>query len=73
MEFLINVLKSLNPLTFNVEYESEISDYDLKDTELDLSGIDISQAIIEFIDTLDINNKKDLINYTIELYNRLSK
>jgi DNA repair exonuclease SbcCD nuclease subunit len=73
MEFLINVLKGLKPINLNVEYETEISDYGLNESELDLSGIDIEQAIIEFIDTLESNNKKDLIQYTIELYNRLSK
>lgn len=73
VEFLINVLKGLKPNTLNVEYESEICEYGLNEENLDLSGIDIEQAIIEFIDTLDANNKKDLINYTIDLYKRLSK
>lgn len=73
MEYLINVLKTLKPINMNVEYESNSSDYDLDQEALDLSGIDIQQAIIEFIDTLDANNKKDLIQYTVELYNRLSK
>lgn len=73
MEFLINFFKSLNPITFNVDYESEISDYSMFEENVDLSGIDIQQAIMEFIDTLDVNNKKELMNYTIELYNRLNK
>jgi hypothetical protein len=36
----------------------------------DFSGIDIEQAIIEFIDLMDINNKQELINYTIDLYRK---
>jgi DNA repair exonuclease SbcCD nuclease subunit len=67
-EFLINKLKSLNPAQFNVEYEAEVSDYQLDEEKRDFSGIDIQQAIIEFIDMMDTSNKKDLITYTIDLY-----
>lgn len=73
MEFLINALKGLKPIDLNVEYETNSSEYALDEENIDLSGIDIQQAIIEFIDTLDANNKKDLIQYTVDLYNRLSK
>jgi hypothetical protein len=69
-DFLITALKSLNPTQFNVEYEANISDYDLEEEKRDFSGIDVQQAIIEFIDMLDASNKKDIINYTIELYNK---
>jgi hypothetical protein len=69
-EFLINTLKSLNPAQFNVEYEVEASDYELDEEKRDFSGIDVQQAIIEFIDMMDTNNKKDLITYTIDLYQK---
>jgi len=69
-EFLLTVFKSLNPSQLNVEYESSVSDYDLEEEKRDFSGIDVQQAIIEFIDMLDTNNKKDLIQYTIELYQK---
>ncbi len=69
-EFLLTVFKSLNPSQLNVEYESNVSDYDLEEEKRDFSGIDVQQAIIEFIDMLDTNNKKDLIQYTIELYQK---
>jgi DNA repair exonuclease SbcCD nuclease subunit len=70
LEFLINVFKTLNPSQFNIEYESNFSEYDLEEEKRDFSGIDIQQAIIEFIDMMDTNNKKDLINYTIDLYQK---
>lgn len=69
-EFLLTVFKSLNPSQLNVEYESNVSEYDLEEEKRDFSGIDVQQAIIEFIDLLDTNNKKDLIQYTIELYQK---
>jgi DNA repair exonuclease SbcCD nuclease subunit len=68
MEFLINKFKSLNPTEFNIEYEGNTCDYDMSEEKHDFSGVDIQQAIIDFIDLMDINNKKDITKYTIELY-----
>jgi DNA repair exonuclease SbcCD nuclease subunit len=36
----------------------------------DLSGIDISKAIIEFVNMMEINNKEDVVAYTLNLYNQ---
>ena len=38
--------------------------------EIDLSGVDISKAITDFVEMLDIQNKKDVTEYTISLYNQ---
>ena len=37
---------------------------------IDLSGVDITKAISDFVQLLDIDNKKDVIEYTISLYNQ---
>lgn len=37
--------------------------------EIDLSGVDIPRAINEFINMLDIQNKQDVVEYTVSLYN----
>ena len=44
----------------------------LDDTENkeDLSGIDIPQAIEEFVNLLEIKNKKEIIDYTLGLYEK---
>lgn len=47
---------------------SYFSNIDEKDH--DLSGIDVTKAIIEFVNMMDINNKQDVINYTLNLYNQ---
>jgi hypothetical protein len=70
LEFLITKFKTLQPTQLNIEYEGNKSDYDLDEEKQDFSGIDVQQAIIEFIDLLDVNNKKELINYTVELYQK---
>ena len=36
----------------------------------DMSGIEINQAIQEFVKLLDIGNKKEIIDYTLDLYER---
>lgn len=40
------------------------------DTDQDLSGIDISKAIVEFVSMLDIDNKEAVIKKTVDLYNQ---
>lgn len=72
-EFILDVYRGLNPCVFNIEYQSNFSDYDLEEEKKDFSGINVQQAIIEFIELMDANNKKDLIDYTIELYQRVTK
>ena len=36
----------------------------------DFSGIDVVTAIDEFINLMDIDNKKEVIEYTIDLYRK---
>jgi DNA repair exonuclease SbcCD nuclease subunit len=72
LEFLINKFKSLNPIELNVEYEGNKCEYDLDEEKQDFSGVDIQQAIIDFIDMMDANNKKDITKYMIDLYQKCS-
>lgn len=68
MEYLLNKLKELNPIEFITDYHAEISDYSLdQENKKDLSGIDLEQAISEFIEELDVNQKQEIKRYTIEL------
>ena len=42
-----------------------------EDQETDLSGVDIPVAIEEFVNLLeDVPNKQEIIEYTVELYNK---
>ncbi len=71
-DVLLAKLKMLQPRQFVVEYENNFNDYDVNDRK-DLSSIDIEQAIREFIDLMDINNRKEVTEYTIDLYRRTRK
>jgi DNA repair exonuclease SbcCD nuclease subunit len=63
-------LNLLRPEALIVEYDMTFNKIKDKDVQKDLSGIDITQAIDEFINTLDLTNKKEVLDYTIELYQR---
>jgi len=62
-------LNSFKPVTLTVDHSANFDKFDLGQEKIDLSGVNIPQAISEFIDMLDIQNKKDVVDYTVSLYN----
>ena len=72
LQFLTQLLTQFNPLSFSVDYDINfnriLSDMDREGR--DFSGIDIPQAIIEFVNLLDISNKKEVQEYTLNLYRK---
>ena len=71
LDVLLGVLTKLKPEGLTVDYDINFNRL-LENTEdkEDLSGIDVEQAIEEFVNMLDIDNKKDIIDYTLGLYER---
>jgi hypothetical protein len=71
MDVLIKKLTLLKPEVLTVDYDINFNRL-LDDTENkeDLSGIDIPQAIEEFVNLLEIKNKKEIIKYTLSLYEK---
>jgi len=71
LDILLLKLSKLKPESLTVDYDINfnrlIEDTDSKE---DLSGIDIPQAIEEFVNLLDIENKRDIIEYTLGLYEK---
>lgn len=71
VDILLRVLLSLNTISLTVEYENTYNNLKLLEGErADLSGVDMVTAIKEFIDLLDIDDKKSVVDQTVELYNR---
>ena len=70
----VKKLGVLNPLSLNTDFD-QTSEYSLADNyDIAIEGIDIPQAIKEFIGILEIeNNKKDVLDYILELYRRYEK
>ena len=69
MDILHSVLTKLKPESLTIDYDINFNRI-LENTEQkeDLSGIDVKQAIVEFVNMLDIDNTKDIIDYTVGLY-----
>jgi hypothetical protein len=72
MDILLKKFMSLNAMSITADYDVNFNKFGLTDdTEHDLSGVDISVAIEEFINMLDdVPNKESIIEYTIGLYNK---
>ena len=71
MDILLKKLSLLKPESLTVDYDINFNRLiDNTDDKEDLSGIDIPQAIEEFVNLLEIKNKKEIINYTLGLYEK---
>jgi len=71
MDILLKKLNLLGPKTLTVDYDINFNRLiDNTEDREDLSGIDIPQAIEEFINLLEIENKKHIIDYTLSLYEK---
>ena len=54
-------------IDYDINFNRLLDDTENKE---DLSGIDIPQAIEEFVNLLEIKNKKEIIKYTLGLYEK---
>jgi DNA repair exonuclease SbcCD nuclease subunit len=71
IDFLQKKLATLKPVSINVDYAANFNKFNIQnEANVDLSGVDIPKAIEEFVNMLDINNKKEIIEYTTNLYNK---
>ena len=59
------------PAAINVDYAVNYNKYKLDEGTIhDFSGIDVETAIKEFVHLMDIDNKQEVIDYTIGLYHK---
>ena len=66
---ICTVLYSLKPLSFKLDYNIMTENISDSLVNASIDGIDIPASINEFVQLLDISNKEEVINYTIDLYN----
>ena len=60
---------NLKPFSINVDYEINFNKFSVEgELEYEYSGVDYETAITDFVNMLDINNKHDVIQYTVDLY-----
>jgi len=71
MDILTSAFNKLQPEQFSVDYDINFNRIlDNREDIEDLSGVDIEQAIEEFIGTMDLDDSKTIIEYTLGLYER---
>ena len=71
MDLLLTKLSSYKPCDIRIDYDVNYNKVKFSEEgEFDLSGVDIIEAITEFVNLLDIDNKSEVVKYTTELYNR---
>lgn len=69
LDIIVTVLNGLKPFMFNVDYDINYNKFSVEgELDYQYSGVDYETAITEFVNMLDINNKTEVINYTVELY-----
>ena len=74
MDVLLRVFNKFAPEQLSVDYDINFNRIlDESKHKEDMSGIDVSQAITDFINLLDIEEKKDIIEYTLDLYRKCLK
>jgi DNA repair exonuclease SbcCD nuclease subunit len=70
LSILTSKLNLLRPESLQIEYDISSNKINNGSSDKDLSGIDITCAIEEFVNLLDIEDKTDILNYTLELYKK---
>jgi DNA repair exonuclease SbcCD nuclease subunit len=71
IEKLLLKLGSLNALSLQTDYEN-VTSVIKDDLEFEFTGIDIDQCIQEYVELLEIDNKKEIVNYLIDLYKQVT-
>jgi len=71
LNIILSYLNKLYPSSLETEYESQYNKiFDAEKNDEKINAIDISQAIVEFINMLDIENKESVIKFTLDLYKK---
>jgi DNA repair exonuclease SbcCD nuclease subunit len=69
LDIIMVCLNNLKPFSINVDYEINFNKFSVEgELEYEYSGVDYETAITDFVNMLDINNKHDVIQYTVDLY-----
>ena len=71
IELLIQKISAFKPFNLAVDYSLYDNSISVNDEQpYDLSGVDMSKAIEEFVTLLDIDKKEEISRYCLELYRK---
>jgi DNA repair exonuclease SbcCD nuclease subunit len=71
IDILIKKLSSFTPFSLSVDYSLYNSTIAVDDQNYNASGVDMQKTIEEFVNVLDIEDKQTVIDYCLNLYNRV--
>lgn len=72
ISLILSKIQNLNPKQFRTEYKLE-NDITSDESFIDYSSVDIPKSIQDFVTTLDVQYKEDVVNYLNQLYTNLNK
>jgi DNA repair exonuclease SbcCD nuclease subunit len=72
-EFLFKQFRALAPRALEVEHDINFNVLIQSEEGRDFSGVDIESAITEFINIMEIDNKRPVIDYVLDLYKRAAR
>jgi len=66
-------VSNLKPFSFSFDNSMDLDEpkLDEESENIDMSGVDFSKAITDFVDIMNIDNKEDVLNYIMDLYKRI--
>ena len=73
VETITTYLNSFTPREMKIEYTDAAASQQLQGFEHDMSGVDIEQAIIEFVGMLKHSNADQIIKHTLDIYNQIKQ
>lgn len=68
LDVIVLFITGLKPYIFNVDYDINYNKFTVAELDYQYSGVDYETAITEFVEMLQIDNKKEVIDYTLNLY-----
>lgn len=72
-EYLFKQFRALQPKQLEVDHDINFNTVMSEEMEHDFSGIDVEQAITEFINLMDMDNNAPVVQYVIDLYKRVQQ
>jgi DNA repair exonuclease SbcCD nuclease subunit len=71
LSLISSKIQNLNPKFFRVDYKLSES-YEEGNTTNEYSAVDIQKSIEDFVETLEVQHKAEIINYLTQLYTKLT-
>lgn len=71
VDALIHKVSSLHPLQLRTEFLDE-QQFEIDELNYEFTGVDIPEAISEFINMIEIQNKPEVLNHTLDLFKKVS-